>query len=318
MFFISEKEILRRLDEKTAFRLARETFLCVARGQTVMPPKMYLKLPGAAYRDFRAMPAYVQTGRSGIAGIKWVCVFPENRKRGLPTVSALVVLNSVDNGLPLAVLDAGALTAIRTAAASALATHVLANPKPAKLALVGAGLQARYQLKALANLYSFKEVSVWGMQKSEGEAFLDHFKGKRIHSIIKPRETIRECVSNADIIVTGTPSEKPLLRAEWVKEGAHINAIGADAKGKQELDPAILKRARVIVDEWEQASHSGEINVPFSKGLFTKKDLCAELADIVSGKKRGRRSSRDITVFDSTGLAVLDIYFAHYACQRTG
>jgi alanine dehydrogenase len=120
-------------------------------------------------------------------------------------------------------------------------------------------------------------------------------------------------VENADVIVTCTPSRKPLLKREWVKPGAHINAIGADAKGKEELHPKLLSVCKVVVDDWEQASHSGEINVPISKKLFSKKRLHAELADIVSGRKRGRVRRDEITVFDSTGLAVLDIFFAKYA-----
>ena len=118
--------------------------------------------------------------------------------------------------------------------------------------------------------------------------------------------TIKECVSDADIVVTTTPSRKPIVQPQWIKDGTHINAIGADAPGKEELDPTILKRSKVVVDDVEQASHSGEINVPIAKGLFKLKDIYATLGEIIAGKKKGRASPREVTVFDSTGLAIQD------------
>jgi len=124
--------------------------------------------------------------------------------------------------------------------------------------------------------------------------------------------SVQECVAGADIIVTTTPSRKPLVRSSWVKDGAHLNAIGADAPGKEELDPTILKRARVVVDDLEQASHSGEINVPIAKGLFKLKDIYATLGEIIAGKKKGRTSPREVTVFDSTGLAIQDTAIASF------
>ena len=117
---------------------------------------------------------------------------------------------------------------------------------------------------------------------------------------------IQGCVAGADIVVTTTPSRKPIVQSSWIKDGVHINAIGADAPGKEELDPKVLKRARVVVDDLEQASHSGEINVPIAKGLFKLKDIHATLGEIIAGKKKGRTSPREVTVFDSTGLAIQD------------
>jgi alanine dehydrogenase len=112
------------------------------------------------------------------------------------------------------------------------------------------------------------------------------------------------------IVATVTPVQKPIVKKEWIKPGTHINAIGADAAGKEELDPGILKKAKIVIDDWAQASHSGEINVPLRKGLITRKDIWAGLGDIVAGKKTGRTSDKEITVFDSTGLALQDLYTA--------
>jgi alanine dehydrogenase len=306
--YIDESAVHRALDEKTSYGLARETFLLVARNKTSMPPKMYLDLPAG---DFRAMPAFVgAAGAKAAVGVKWISVYPLNPKRGLPTVNGTILLNSPATGVPLAVIEANGITALRTGAAAALAARCLANPRPRKLAIVGAGLQAAYQLRAHAAQYRFERISVWGYLPEEAERFCARFV--RQFPGLRPCAALRDCVADADIVVTCTSSRRPLVKRAWITPGAHVNAIGADAKGKQELDPALLLASKVVVDEWEQASHSGEINVPFSKGLFKKKHLYGELADVVSGKKKGRISPREITIFDSTGLAVLDVYFARH------
>ena len=322
--YFDEKKVRAVLDEWKAFELTKEVFLLIAQKKALMPPKLYLNLPStagdSAANDFRAMPAFVDDKKGGVCGIKWVSVFPKNHRLGRPTVCATILLNSSRTGAPLALLEGNHITAIRTAAAAAVASSYLAISKPRKLTIIGAGLQAEYQLRALANLFSFKEIGVWGFLKGESNRFCGRFLDE--FPELKPYPDIKSCVYSADIIVTCTPSRRPLLKKEWVKKGAHINAIGADAKGKEELDPRLLLGSKVVVDQWQQALHSGEINVPASKGLFSKHHLYAELSQIVSGGKRGRTSPNEITIFDSTGLAVLDIYFARHAyvcltgCQK--
>ncbi len=302
--YFKEARIRRALDEKIAFRLAEETFQRIAERKVVMPPKLYLTLPGrGSANDFRAMPAFIHDRKGRAAcGVKWVSVFPANKKKRLATINAHILLSCSKTGVLLAVLEANTITALRTAAASAVASVYLASPNPKILAIVGAGVQAAYQLRALTARFRFKTIRVWGYGRGEGEQFKN----------LEFTRSIKACVRDADIIVTCTPSRKPLVKKEWIKPGAHINAIGADAPGKQELDPALLLNAKVVVDDWRQASHSGEINVPVARGLFQRKSLYAELAEIVSRKKTGRNSSRDITIFDSTGLAALDIRCASY------
>jgi alanine dehydrogenase len=272
---------------------------------------MYLYLTP---NDFRAMPAYLGPAREAACGIKWVSVFPGNRALGIPTVNASILLSSPKTGETLAVIEANAITALRTAAAAAVATHYMANPKPGKLAIVGAGLQAAYQLSALAARYSFKEITVWGVTPQESARFVAARKSKWPQ--LRAASTVKECVKSADIVVTCTPSRKPLVKSEWIPDGCHINAIGADAKGKQELETALTRRGKVVVDDWEQASHSGEINVPVSKGVFKKGHLRADLGQLAARHARGRRSAREVTIFDSTGLAILDIFFAKYVYDK--
>lgn len=307
--FLSEQRVASVFTEAISLKLARQVFALLGNGQARMPSKIYLDLP--AGDDFRAMPAWVGGEGGGACGVKWVSVFPGNRKRGLATVGATILLNSARTGELQAVLGGGAITALRTAATGALAAQLMARPDTSTVALIGAGLQARYQLKALLPLYDLRKVRVWGALKGEADRFCSSFDGPR--SMLEPAPDVESAVSGADLIVTCTPSRKPLVQARWVGPGTHINAIGADAPGKQELDPRILTHARVVVDERGQAAHSGEINVPISRGLYSERSIHASLADLVVGRRPGRSGPREITVFDSTGLAVLDIHFARYA-----
>lgn len=288
-----------------AIRITERVFGLLSSKKCILPPKIYLFLPFFG-GDFRAMPAYLGDGKS--CGIKWVCAYPNNPSRHLPAVMATVILNNPKNGRPLAIFEGGTLTALRTGAAGAVAAKYLARKNSKVLALVGCGVQAEYQLKALERLFSFKEIFVWGFRRHEAEKFV-----RRLTLKTRPfcvARTVRDCVTSADIVCTTTPSRRALVQRSWIKEGAHINAIGADAEGKQELDFRLLKEARVVVDDEEQALHSGEINKAVSRGLFHRRDITATLGDVVSGKKRGRLKESDITLFDSTGLAVQDIAVA--------
>ncbi|OIO37813.1 MAG: hypothetical protein AUJ71_04495 [Candidatus Omnitrophica bacterium CG1_02_49_16] len=322
--YYKEEEIKKVLNEKLAFSLAKKVFWLISQKKTAMPPKIYLNLPRlskGAPGDFRAMPAYIGGMGNGVCGIKWVSVFPSNPRLNLPTVIATILLNSEKTGALLAIFEGNHITAMRTGAAAAVATHTLANPKPHKLSIIGAGFQAEYQLHAMTNLYAFDEIGVWGFVKGESRRFCKRLSGE--HLSLRPYEDIKSCVLSADIIVTCTPSRRPLLKKEWVKKGAHINAMGADAKGKEELNSKLLLGSKIVVDEWQQASHSGEINVPLSNKILSRKNVYGELSEIISGKKKGRVSPDEITIFDSTGLAVLDIYFANHlatlfsGCKKT-
>lgn len=296
---------------KDAIRAVEKVFKYLGRKKTQMPPKLYLHLD--KYKgDFRAMPAYIDGLRG--CGIKWVNVHPGNRKKGFPTVMALIILNDPKTGFPLCVMDATYLTALRTAAAGGVAAKYLARRDSRTVALVGCGVQAQAQLLALLELFRIKAVNIWSFNCARALRsikMIPGFKGLRLNAC----GNIKDCVKGSDIIVTATPSKKPLVKLEWVKPGAHINAIGADAKGKQELDYRILKKAKIVVDSWEQASHSGEINVALSKGQISKKDIYADIGEIVTGKK-ARFNNEEITVFDSTGLAVQDIAIANLAYEK--
>jgi len=309
---LNDKTIRKLISVKDAIREVEKVFRYFGMGKTQMPSKIYINLD--KYNgDFRAMPAYVDPLKR--CGIKWVNVHPDNKKKGLPTVMAVIILSDPATGIPLCIMDATYTTALRTGAAGGVAAKYLARRNSHVVALVGCGVQARTQLEALRTIFCIKLLKIWGKSRTEALKFKREI-ARTAGCKIEVTDTIRTCAENSDIIVTTTPSRWPLIKLDWLNEGVHINAIGADAKGKQELDPGILNKAKVVVDAWEQASHSGEINMPFSKKQLRKKDIYADIGEIVAKKKKGRQNEKEITVFDSTGLAIQDLAVADLVYRK--
>ena len=283
--------------------VVEEVFRIMGEGRANMPAKLYLSVE---HGDFRAMPAALP----GAAGMKWVNVHPQNPSRNLPSVMAIIIYNDPQTGYPLAIMDATEITAYRTGATAAVASKYLARRDSHTIGVIGAGHQAYTQILAHAELFSPISVSAFDIS----EAAVDRLT----HSL--PEFSIRKCAigeaAASDILCTLTPSRKPVVKKEWIIAGTHINAVGADAKGKQELDASILKEAIVIVDDIEQAVHSGEINVPIEKGIYAAGEVYGTLAELVSGGKKGRPDDKVITVFDSTGLAIADIAVAKLLFEK--
>jgi alanine dehydrogenase len=242
----------------------------------------------------------------GFGGVKIVNVHPKNpEKYKLPTVMATIILIEPETGKPVAIMDGTWITNMRTGAAGGIAAKYLARKNSKIVGMVGAGTQARTQLLALNEIFKIEEVRVCAKNLAECERFKEDVKYLGLN--ILPKKNVEDAVKGCDILVTTTPVTQPIVKNEWISEGMHINAIGADAPGKEELEPEILKRAKIIVDDFEQAWHSGEINIPAAKGMISKADIYAELGDIIVGKKAGRESDEEITIFDSTGLAIQDL-----------
>jgi alanine dehydrogenase len=283
--------------------VVEEAFKMCGQGKGKMPPKVYLAVE---HGDFRAMPASLP----GSAGMKWVNVHPQNPSRGLPSVMAILIYNDPETGYPLAIMDATETTAYRTGAAAAIASKYLARRDSHTVGVVGAGFQAHTQILAHAELFKPISINAFDISKPAVDRLMKAF----------PQFSIKNCAIQetvaSDIVCTLTPSRSPIIKKEWISPGTHINAVGADAPGKQELDPSILKEAIVVVDDIKQASSSGEINVAIQKGSYSIGELYGTLAEVVAGKKKGRANSKDITVFDSTGIAVEDIAVARLLFEK--
>ena len=272
------------------------------KGNAQMPPKQYLFFK--QYNgDLRIMPAYIPS--FGFASTKIVNVHPDNPKQGLDTVMAIIVLNDPSNGLPVAVMSATHITRMRTGAVAGVATKYLARKDSEILAVIGAGAQAMFQIASVVQASSIRSIMIYDIDVKKAMK-LGKIANQMFGINCKVMKKVKE-VREADIVCSVTPVRKPIIKAEWIKPGTHINAIGADAPGKQEYEIDVLKNAKIVVDGIEQASHAGEINVAWRKGIIGKDDIYAELGQIVAGIKKGRKSSNEITLFDSTGLAIQDL-----------
>lgn len=291
---LTRKEIQKLLVMEEVLAAVEQAFRDYALGKWDMPAKMYLGVPRG---DFRAMPA----ATASAAGLKWVNVHPDNPAHGLPTVMALIIYSDPDTGYPLAVMDATDITAYRTGAVAAIASKYLARRDSRTLGIIGAGRQAQTQLMAHQKLFELREVRVHDRSQDAIARFIDLFPRLPV------RSASAEETAASDILCTVTPAKAPVVKKEWIHPGTHINAIGADAPGKEELEPGVLNGAIVVVDDVRQASEGGEINIPISRGLFRAEDIYASLGEIIAGKKPGRKDDRAITIFDSTGLALEDI-----------
>lgn len=276
-------------------------FKAKALGRVQMPSKTYVIFSEG---DFRTMSCYIP--ELGVGCVKIVNSHPGNPERyGMPAVMATIVLIEPETGRPLTIMDGTWITSMRTGAAGGIAAKYLARRGSEVVGLVGAGMQARAQLMALSEVFRIEEVRVCAKTLEECRQFKDDME--YLIPKIYSKEHIEGVVKGCDILVTTTPVTKPIVKNEWVEEGTHINAIGADAPGKEELDPTILRRAKIVVDDYEQAMHSGEINVPISQGVLRAEQIYAELGEIIAGLKGGRANDEEITIFDSTGLAIQDL-----------
>lgn len=273
------------------------------KGEVDMPPKTYLYFK-KDNGDLRVMPSFSEELR--VAGTKIVNVHPDNPKLNLPSVGAVIVLNDAKTGAPLSLMDGTYITGMRTGAAGAVAAKYLSKKGAKTLGVVGAGRQALFQIAATAGVLKLESILVYDVNEKNVETLAKELKEIGINI----KKGSLEEVSMQDILTTTTPSRSPIIKNEWIQPGTHINAIGADAEGKEELEPEILKRAKIVIDDWAQASHSGEINVPVAKGIIKKEDIIASLGEIVAGIKKGRQNDQEITVFDSTGLAIQDLFTA--------
>jgi ornithine cyclodeaminase/alanine dehydrogenase-like protein (mu-crystallin family) len=279
-----------------ALAAVRDAFVSYAKGEWTMPPKVYV--PAYPNGDFRAMPAL----GGGHALLKWVTSFPGNPAHGLPTVTGLVLLSDASNGLLVAALDAGAVTALRTGAAAVLAAETLGRNGDA--AVVGAGVNGR----AVARTFAARgrRVIVHDVEDSRARSVADELDGEVVS---------RDEALAAQVVVTVTPGRELVFDAGSLRAGQHVSLMGADGPGKAEIDVEELARVRLFCDDWEQASHNGDLAHAVEAGRVTRADV-THLGDVLTGTAEGRRSDDDLTVFDSTGLAIQDLAIALAAMER--
>jgi alanine dehydrogenase len=272
-------------------------------GRFYMDPKGHIVLdryPG----EWEAMPSYIEEPEA--AACKWVSIRERNRERfDLPTVFSILIYTHPETGFPLAICDGSYHTVMRTGASAAVSARWLARKDSKVLAIVGAGHMAEGTIETCNEVLALDEVRVW----SRTQATLDSFAGKyagRFSFDLRTSTDLEQVVRGADVVVTVTPARGPIVLDEWISPGTHLAAIGADKGGDQELDSRILQRARIFVDDIRQCRTDGEINVPLADGSISEDDVAGEIGEVITGRLEGRASAEEITVFDSTGIALQD------------
>jgi len=285
--------VLRAVAPPDAIARTRDAFERHARGEWEMPAKVYVEAPPAG--DFRAMPAR----GAGIASLKWVTSFPHNPERGLPVVAGALLVSSAETGELLAIMDCAAITSLRTGAAAAVSAQLLAAPAAREAGIIGCGVNGAWAARCLAA--AGYDDGICFDPRPEAASTLASELGWRTGT--------REEAVAADVVVTVTPAESVVVSGDDMRPGQHFAALGADAHGKGEIEPGALARVRLFCDEWEQASKGGELSTAVAAGIVGR-DAVTEIGAVLLGEAEGRRSADEITLFDSTGLAIQDLAIA--------
>jgi len=316
MFRLIEEATLRAvITPEQAVRAIRDAFRADGEGRTHVPAVINLDVP-AARGEFHVKTALIE-GVPHVA-VKVASGFYDNPAKGLPSGSGLMAVFDAATGLPVALLlDNGFLTDIRTGAAGAVAADVLAPQSIGTVGVLGSGLQARYQVHCLRIVRSFQRIVAWSPHRSHLESYCDEMRAAGYDAVAAddPQVVCRE----ADLLITATPSRSPLVSADWIRAGQHITSLGSDSPGKQELSPACLDRADlIVVDRFSQCAAFGELKHALDAGLLTRKDVHAELGQVVAGLKPGRTSPTEITIADLTGVGFQDTAIASKALELIG
>ena len=294
--------------------LMSDALASLARGEVFQPLRTIIRPPDARGL-LGLMPAY-RYGEHGAFGMKAICVFPGNPSLGKDAHQGLVMLFSQETGEPLALMNASQITAIRTAAVSAVATRLLARPEASELGIIGVGVQARTHLVALGSVRSVRRARVACRNPEHADQLIREMREK-VSFPIEVVSSNEAAVRDADIVVTATSAHEPVIRREWIAEGAHINAIGTHSPQSREIDTATMAAARIFVDRRESAlNEAGDYLLAAKEGAVTPDSIVAEIGELVIDSKIGRRSPSEITLFKSLGLAIEDVVCAEYVFRK--
>jgi alanine dehydrogenase len=303
--YLTQDEVKDVLDMKNTLEAVEDGFREMGNENIEMPPRVYLHFDKGV---LIAMPAYMPGLNA--AGTKIVTVHPGNKQAyGLPAVIARIILNSPENGLPLAIMDGTYITALRTGAAGATGIKYLSREDSKIAGVFGTGVQGRSQVMGLIEVRpDIEKIKVFDIIPEAMESFAQEMKEKYPKVKFVTVGSAQEAAEESDIIITCTPSPKAFLDGAWIKKGAHISAIGADTGAKRELMTSVIEKCnKHVVDFIPQAFVVGDFKVPKEEGIITEKDIYAEMGEIVAGKKKGRESADEITMFKATGLAIQDV-----------
>lgn len=313
LLFVGGADVRRALPMSDCIEAVDRAMRALSNGGADVPLRTVMQLPGGR-NFFGVMPGYLQDPRG--LGAKIITIFPDNAKLGLASHVGLVLLFDTQTGFPLAVMDAAEITAIRTAAASAVATRALARRDASHLAILGTGEQAATHLESISKVRSLRTVRLWGRSIEKTARFAAEH-GPRLSLTIEVSKTAEEAVKGADIICTVTASPEPVLNGVWLARGAHVNLVGSSRLNSREADDDVVAGSRFFVDSRTSArAEAGELKHAIDAGLVSDSHVLGEIGDVLSGKVAGRTGNHDITVYKSLGVAAQDLAAAHVIYDR--
>ncbi len=309
---IGANQVIELLSMQACIDVVEHAMQRASEGDAIMPLRHAISLPQNG--KFGWMPGYL--GDPSVCGAKLVGVFEKNFDLGMHSHNGVVVLFETENGRPFAIVDASEITAIRTAAASAMATRLLSRPESTCLAILGYGAQARQHLSAMLCVREFTQVRVWGRDPIKAKSFCDEHANDYDISI-EAADTAHAAIDGADVICTVTGSPVPILHGEWIVPGQHINAVGTSFPGIRELDGPAVARSRLFVDLREGAlAQAGEFQMARDEGLIDDNHILGEIGEVSLGHIKGRVTPDDVTLYKSLGLVVQDLAAAHYVYKK--
>ena len=310
---LDSKTVLRALDMPACIDLMATTQVAISRGDIELPLRSLLRVAEGA-GILGVMPGEIDA--SAIFGAKLVSLFPANPARGIPAAQGYILLFDAADGAPLALVEAGSVTAVRTAAASAAATRLLAREDASTLAMLGCGALAETHLKAMLAVRSLRDVRVWGRNLKKATAFAERHAdkgGARVRAVADAAAA----VAGAQVVCTVSGSYTPILEGEWLSPGAHVNLVGAHDPATREADGMVLQRGRVYTEITKFAlAEAGELLLAIKEGHFAESDIVGEIGQVIDGKIPGRSSDTEITIYKNLGNTAQDLAAAHYVYTR--
>jgi ornithine cyclodeaminase/alanine dehydrogenase-like protein (mu-crystallin family) len=311
--FINKEKVASLLSMGACISVMDKMFRALDNGDCLQPLRSLMWLPDKTGL-LGMMPGYAAT--LGVMGIKVISVFRDNQAAGYPSHQGIVILLDAHHGQPLMMFDAEEITAVRTAAVSALATQILSRENSEVLAIIGSGEQAERHIEAILLVRKIKQVNLWGRDENKVAALINKIRGK-YNVDMRQQKSAKEAITNADIICTVTSSREPVVEGDWIAKGTHINAVGASTVVTRELDTEAVVRSKLYTDNYESIfNESGDFLMPKKEGAVTDKHVLGTLGEILTGGKKGREKADDITLFKSLGIAMEDIFSAWHIYQQ--
>ena len=311
--FVNKEKIASLLPMEECIEVMEKMFRSLAAGECLQPLRNIMRLPDGS-GVLGMMPGHA--AKLGVMGIKVITVFHANSESGLPSHQGVVMLFDAKNGEPLMLFDALEITAIRTAAASAVATKLLSRENSSTLAIIGSGEQAKRHVEAMLIVRNIKQINIWSRNEKNAKHLVNELSGE-YNLNFHVQKNVQQAVENADIICTVTASKEPIVMGKWITAGTHINAVGSSTALTRELDSATIAKSKLFTDCYESLfNEAGDFLIPKKEGAITDEHVKAEIGEVLSGIKKGRENEEDITVFKSLGIAAEDIFSAYHIYKK--